>query len=102
MSETERQLVVDVVLRALAHPLISAAFSAKRVHREYPVTFETNGELYEGVIDLVWFDGKQWTILDYKTGPGDEARYRRQISIYGEAIHKTTGAPVRLIILEIS
>jgi ATP-dependent exoDNAse (exonuclease V) beta subunit len=101
MSETERQFVVDVVFRTLAHPLISAAFSAKQVRREYPVTYETDGELYEGVIDLTWFDGKIWTIIDYKTGPGDEPRYRRQITLYGEAIRKATGTPVRLIVLEI-
>jgi ATP-dependent helicase/nuclease subunit A len=101
MSETERQFVVDVVFRTLAHPLISAAFSAKQVRREYPVTYETNGELYEGVIDLTWFDGNKWTIVDYKTGPGDEPRYRRQIALYGEAVRKATGTPVRLIVLEI-
>jgi len=65
------------------------------------VTYETNGELYEGVIDLTWFDGQKWTIVDYKTGPGDEPRYRRQITLYGEAIRKATGTPVRLIVLEI-
>ena len=41
-------------------------------------------------------------MLDYKTGPGDEPRYRRQIAIYGEIIRKTTAAPVRLVVLEIA
>jgi len=57
--ESARQFVVDVVLHTLAHPLLSAAFGAKRVHREYPVTSETDGELYQGVTDLVWFDGPE-------------------------------------------
>jgi ATP-dependent exoDNAse (exonuclease V) beta subunit len=82
--------------------LVSGAFKAQRMHREYPVTYEANGELYEGVIDLVWFDGARWTVVDYKTGPGDEPRYRRQIAIYGEVIRKTTDAPIRLIVLEIA
>ena len=90
------------MVHTLGHPLLSAAFQSQRVHREYPVTYETNGELYEGVIDLAWFDGRQWTVVDYKTGPGDEPRYRRQVAIYGEAIRKTTGAPVRLIVLEMT
>jgi len=72
------------------------------MHREYPVTYESNGDLYEGVIDLVWFDGTRWTVLDYKTGLGDEPRYRRQVTIYGDVIRKTTRAPVRLIVLEIT
>ena len=66
------------------------------------MTYEANGELYQGVIDLVAFDGNRWTVLDYKTGPGDEPRYRRQIAIYGEIIRKTTVAPVRLVVLEIA
>ena len=61
-----------------------------------------NGEFHEGVIDLASFDGSRWTVIDYKTGPGDEPRYRRQIAIYGEIIRKTTAAPVRLVVLEIT
>jgi ATP-dependent exoDNAse (exonuclease V) beta subunit len=101
MSPIDRHAIVNVVTGTLAHPLLLAAFSAQRVHREYPVTYEADGELYEGVIDLIWFAGERWTVLDYKTGPGDEPRYRRQIAIYGEAIRKTTHQPVRLLILEI-
>ena len=102
MSASHRQAAVDTVVRTLAHPLVTSAFQAQRVHREYPATYEANEELYEGVIDLVSFDGKRWMVLDYKTGPGDEPRYRRQIAIYGEIIRKTTGAPVRLVVLEIA
>jgi ATP-dependent exoDNAse (exonuclease V) beta subunit len=102
MTAADRQQTVDTVIRTLTHKLVSGAFTAQRMHREYPVTYEANGELYEGVIDLVWFDGTRWTVVDYKTGPGDEPRYRRQIAIYGEVIRKTTGAPVRLIVLEIA
>jgi ATP-dependent exoDNAse (exonuclease V) beta subunit len=102
MDASYRQRAIDTVVRTLAHPLVSSACQAQRVHREYPVTYETNGELYEGVIDLVSFNGKRWTVIDYKTGPGDEPRYRRQIAIYGEIIRKTTAAPVRLVVLEIA
>jgi len=92
---------VDTVALCLDHPLMAEARSAERVHREYPVTCEAGGELYEGVIDLAWFDGTRWTVVDYKTGPGDEVRYRRQIGMYGEALRKTTGYPVRLIVFEL-
>jgi ATP-dependent exoDNAse (exonuclease V) beta subunit len=102
MEASARQQAVDIVVRTFAHPLVSSALKAQRVHREYPVTYDAKGEFHEGVIDLVSFDGSRWTVLDYKTGPGDEPRYRRQIALYGEIIRKTTAAPVRLVVLEIA
>jgi ATP-dependent exoDNAse (exonuclease V) beta subunit len=102
MTAADREQVVDTVIRTLSHPLLLAAFQAERVHREYPVTYEADGIVYEGVIDLVWFDGVRWTVIDYKTGPGDEPRHRRQIAFYGTVIRTTMDAPVRLIVLEIS
>jgi ATP-dependent exoDNAse (exonuclease V) beta subunit len=101
LSELERGAAVDVVARCLDHPLLVEARKAERVYRELPVTCELGGELYEGVIDLAWFDGVRRTVVDYKTGPGDEPRYRRQVAMYGEALRRATGAPVRLIVLEI-
>jgi ATP-dependent exoDNAse (exonuclease V) beta subunit len=102
MEASARQQAVDIVVRTFAYPLVSSALKAQRVHREYPVTYDAKGEFQEGVIDLVSFDGSRWTVLDYKTGPGDEPRYRRQIALYGEIIRKTTAAPVRLVVLEIA
>ena len=102
MTAGEREAAIEVAVRTFSHPLVTAAFASERVHREFPVTYETNGELYEGVIDLTWFDGMRWNVLDYKTGPGDEPRYRRQVTIYGEALRKVTGAPARLVVLEIA
>jgi ATP-dependent exoDNAse (exonuclease V) beta subunit len=102
MEASARQQAVDIVVRTFAYPLVSSALNAQRVHREYPVTYDAKGEFHEGVIDLVSFDGSRWTVIDYKTGPGDEPRYRRQIALYGEIIRKTTAAPVRLVVLEIA
>jgi ATP-dependent helicase/nuclease subunit A len=102
MEASARQQAVDIVVRTFAHPLVSSALQSQRVHREYPVTYDANEGIHEGVIDLVSFDGGRWTVLDYKTGPGDEPRYRRQVAIYGEIIRKTTAAPVRLVVLEIA
>ena len=102
MPAGTRQQAVDLVVRTFAHPLVSSALQSQRVHREYPVTYDANEGIHEGVIDLVSFDGSRWTVLDYKTGPGDEPRYGRQIAIYGEIIRKTTAAPVRLVVVEIA
>jgi ATP-dependent exoDNAse (exonuclease V) beta subunit len=101
LSEAERQTAVEVVLRWIEDPLLVEARKAEHVHHEYPILCEIGGEIYEGVIDLIWFDGTRWTIVDYKTGPADEPRHRRQVAIYGEAVRRATGAPVRLIVLEV-
>ena len=101
MNEADRTAAVEVALRALSHPLITSAFASQTFHREYPVTYRRGDELYEGVVDLTWFDGKGWTVLDYKTGPGDEPRYYRQLSMYGAAMRKAKGMPVRLVVLEL-
>jgi ATP-dependent exoDNAse (exonuclease V) beta subunit len=101
LSEPDRQAAVEAAVRVLDHPLLLAARKAERVYREYPVACELGDELYEGMIDLAWFDGTRWTVVDYKTGSADEPRYRRQVAIYGEALRRATDAPVRLIVLEI-
>jgi hypothetical protein len=36
MTAGDRQQTVDTVIRTLAHPLVSSAFTAQRMHREYP------------------------------------------------------------------
>jgi hypothetical protein len=38
MEASDRQQAVDIVVRTFAHPLVSSALKAQRVHREYPVT----------------------------------------------------------------
>jgi ATP-dependent exoDNAse (exonuclease V) beta subunit len=102
MNEADRNIAIEVALRGFAHPLVKKAFASNTVHREYPVTYEIDGDLYEGVIDLTWFDGESWTVLDYKTGPGDEPRYHRQISVYGAAMRRAKGMPVKLVVLELA
>ncbi len=102
LSSAERDPAIEVVVRAFEHPLLKEAFTAERVPREYPVLGEIEGELFEGIIDLVWFDGTKWTVVDFKTGTGDRPQYERQLLLYSEAVRRSVGGRVRLVILELA
>ncbi|WP_158666510.1 UvrD-helicase domain-containing protein [Salinibacter altiplanensis] len=90
--------------------------SASTVHTEYEFAYvTTNGELSEGkqdkirrgTIDLLFKDGEEWTILDFKSdriGPGvddldaalgDDHPYREQIRLYEAAVADLIGEPVK-------
>lgn len=81
------------------HPLLK---SATRVLREVPITLPLDsGEVLDGVIDLAFFDGKTWTVVDYKTDDTDQARYIRQLQWYVWVMEKLTGSPARGVLLAV-
>jgi ATP-dependent exoDNAse (exonuclease V) beta subunit len=84
----------------LAHPLVAA--SGREVFRELPIVVRLNdGSLLEGRVDLARTDGREWTVVDYKTDSADRRRYRRQLQMYGLALQRATGKAARGILLEI-
>jgi ATP-dependent exoDNAse (exonuclease V) beta subunit len=91
---------------ALAHPLLARACEAEqsgKCRRETPVAIQDgDGTLLEGVLDLAWEDEQGWTVVDFKTDAelaGAVPRYRRQIALYASVIARTTGRPVRAVLL---
>ena len=106
-TEQEGAAAARLVQNVLAHPILRRAQDAslqRRCRREVPLTFRTSaGLLVEGIVDLAFKDGDQWTIVDFKT---DEelrtaANYDRQIKLYGDAVRASTGEPVRLVLMRI-
>jgi ATP-dependent exoDNAse (exonuclease V) beta subunit len=96
--DDERKAAVDAVTAALAHPLLTAARSAARTHREWPLRFRTGEQLLEGIIDLAYFDGETWHIIDYKTDAGFHAKrrhYETQLRWYVHGTAQLTKRPVR-------
>ena len=96
--DEERKAAVEAVTAALAHPLLDAARRAPRVHREWPLRFRTGDRLLEGIIDLAYFDGAGWHIIDYKTDADFAARrrhYETQLRWYVQAASELTKQPVR-------
>ena len=97
-----------VVSAALAHPLLAPAreaWRAGRCRRETPVGMQhADGTLLEGVLDIAWEDDDGWTVVDFKTDADLAAAlpaYRRQVALYASAIARTTGRPVRAMLLRV-
>ena len=97
-TEEERQAAAQAVAAALTHPLLESARRAARVHREWPMHFRAGGRLLEGVIDLAYFDGVTWHIVDYKTDADFAARrrhYETQLRWYVHGAAQLTKQPAR-------
>jgi ATP-dependent exoDNAse (exonuclease V) beta subunit len=75
--------------------------AAARCDRELPVMVRLDdGRMVDGRIDFAWSDGRSWTVVDYKTDRRQE-RDIAQLQIYGLALQRATGLPVRGLVLEI-
>jgi ATP-dependent helicase/nuclease subunit A len=99
----------------LAHPLMTRARAAGRIHREYPVTLPLDdgtlpeeGAMLEGVIDLAFIENGAWVIVDFKTDTDSSsdsgarrAQYLRQLQWYGYALERLTGIPAKAYLLEV-
>jgi ATP-dependent helicase/nuclease subunit A len=93
----------DHATRALAQPVMVRARRAKRVWRELAVAFADDGQLKEGVVDLVFEENDQLVVVDYKSdavATEEEARrradpYRVQLQNYGRCLTQALGLPVR-------
>ena len=91
----------ETVTRALAHPLMRRAAAASivgRCRRETPIAIKLEDELLvEGVVDLAFCDdgdAETWLVVDFKTDfeiKDKLEEYRRQVSIYAQAIARATG-----------
>ena len=74
-------------------------------HREIPVLCrEGDGSLIEGVADLVFCDepDSPWTVVDFKTDTElgtKQEQYKRQVTIYMQALHQATGAGARGVLI---
>jgi ATP-dependent helicase/nuclease subunit A len=100
---------------ALAHPLITRARAAGRIHREYPVTLPLEDgksqelpAVLEGVIDLAFIEDGAWVIVDFKTDSDSSSdagvrrgQYLRQLQWYGYALERLTGFRAKAYLLEV-
>ena len=89
------QLAVE---RVLSHPMMIRARASVTHHREWPLRVQLGDGLFEGVVDLAFFDGGLWHVVDFKTDAYDPARKRRyesQLRWYVLSLEKITGKPGR-------
>jgi len=85
----------DPVRRAAA----VAAADPEAVHRELPVGVFVDGVVVSGAVDLLYRDGGEWVVVDYKTDRAADAevlldRYRPQGAVYAVAVEAATGGVV--------
>ena len=99
-SEEERTAAAEVARTALSHILREVPLGAER-HRELPIMVRLgDGTIVEGRIDFAWCDGNTWSVVDYKTDRRENRNFT-QLQLYGLALHRSTGLPVRGIVLEV-
>jgi len=105
----ERDAAADLVVTALAHPVLrraAAAAARGRCRRETPVSIVLDGVLVEGVVDAAFRDADDgpWTVVDFKTDVQLGRRledYVRQVELYALAIARATGVPADGILLQL-
>lgn len=74
----------------------AAASDRDAVHREVPIAALVDGVVLSGAVDLLYRDGEDWVIVDYKTDRVAEpdvllARYRPQGAAYALAVEAVLG-----------
>jgi len=96
-----------IVTAVLKHPLLDGARQAAKrgeCRRETPVTDRVGPVLVEGVVDLAFREGGEWTVIDFKTDQEIESGlevYRRQVAIYASTIARATGEKARAILVRV-
>jgi ATP-dependent helicase/nuclease subunit A len=99
-AELARACWRSTPVRAAAAALASGP---EAVHRELPIGAVVSGAIVTGAVDLLYRDGDQWVVVDYKTDrAADEAvlrgRYAPQGAAYAVAVEKAIGEPVREVV----
>jgi ATP-dependent exoDNAse (exonuclease V) beta subunit len=100
LGEIDRAAAAEAARAALEYLEKMVPADAVR-HRELPVMVRfSDGTLVDGRIDFAWSDGERWTVVDYKTDRREKRRVA-QVQVYGLALQKSTGLPVRGLVLEV-
>jgi ATP-dependent exoDNAse (exonuclease V) beta subunit len=92
-SDEEVESAARVVEAVLTLPILDRAREAMKVNRcrrEAPIAWRNGDALIEGVVDLAFEEGSQWTLVDFKTDEEfrSAAPYQRQVGLYALAVEK--------------
>jgi ATP-dependent exoDNAse (exonuclease V) beta subunit len=82
---------------------VRVAAASPEVFRELPIGALLNGAVVSGAVDLLYRDGHEWVVVDYKTDRGADAgvlreRYTPQGAAYAVALEAATGGVVREVV----
>ncbi len=96
----------EMVRDALRSPILQRVTKTGNYQKEVPFTYKNNGTIVEGVMDVVFKEGDDLVVLDFKTDAVEKERlnakiehYRPQTSMYSDAIRTIFGKPPKEIIL---
>jgi len=88
----------DLLKRFEQSDMAQSLNAAKQVYRELPFVYDTGRRTIHGVIDVLFFNGREWHVLDYKTAPvsfnnaaGNARQYYLQVGVYAAAVAAKTG-----------
>jgi ATP-dependent helicase/nuclease subunit A len=89
-----------LLARFMASDLCDRLARAEHIYSELPFVYLTStGRAIHGVIDVLFWEGEQWHVLDFKTSPvasdrvpGHARRYYLQLGVYASAVDAFTGA----------
>lgn len=77
--------------------IVTQAFATEH-HREVPVFGTLDGQVIEGVVDLLYREGDHWVIADYKTDVSATAQvvaeYFTQLEFYARILQGHLDAPI--------
>jgi ATP-dependent helicase/nuclease subunit A len=100
------QRAEEMVRQAIRSPILQRVMQSRNYYKEVPFTYKKNGILYEGVMDVVFREGEDLIVLDFKTDLVDQKNlnskikhYQPQIEIYSDAIQSLFGTPPKEVIL---
>lgn len=95
-----------LVKEAISSQLLQRVIQSENYQKEVPFTYVQEGRMVEGVMDVVFREGEDWVVLDFKTDQIDQEeleakvkQYTPQVRIYSEAIKTLFGKPPKEVIL---
>lgn len=91
---------------ALKAPIFSRIQKAKQIFKEVPFSLNSKGNIFEGIMDLVFEEHDGWVILDYKTDhiqpfqiQERTLHYAPQLNLYRKAFEQITQQPIKEALL---
>jgi ATP-dependent exoDNAse (exonuclease V) beta subunit len=101
-SAAERALALNLIRRACTLPPVRRAVASGTYHREVPFLIRAGHRVIEGAADLVFREGGELVIVDFKTDAiateslaAAVAAYAPQVVLYAFALQRATGLPVK-------
>lgn len=87
IDEKQRVQLQPLIQICLEHPLIQQAKKAQICHAEFPLLINKQTNLVQSMyIDLLFFDGQHWILIDYKTDELEHKSFEQHALIYQKQI----------------